>query len=114
MELVNKGHTDEVQGVIFILDGYRFTGSKVDRKYSYSKLNRQIEFNNTKQQREINTRLAADKGEAAKRKAYSHNHLGRLTSPTRSAAANSRNAEYEVGSNENYDEEPRRKRGLSY
>lgn len=33
-----KGQTDEVQGVLFTLNGYRFNGSKVDRRFSYAKI----------------------------------------------------------------------------
>lgn len=32
----HKGQTNEVQGVVFIKNGYRFNGSKVDRQFSYS------------------------------------------------------------------------------
>lgn len=34
----HKGHTDEVQGVVFTKNGYHFNGSKVDRRFSYSKI----------------------------------------------------------------------------
>lgn len=33
-----KGKTDEIQGVTFTKNGYSFTGSKVDRMFSYSKI----------------------------------------------------------------------------
>lgn len=33
-----KGKTNEIQGIIFMLNGYRFNGSKVDRQFSYSKI----------------------------------------------------------------------------
>mgnify|MGYP005966528065 CR=1 FL=1 len=32
----HKGQTDEIQGVVFIKNGYRFNGSKVDKRFSYS------------------------------------------------------------------------------
>lgn len=115
VELVNKGKTDEVQGVVFILDGYRFTGSKVDRKYSYSKLKQKIDFNNAKRQREINTRLAADKAEAAKSKVLMPNPSGRLNAPMLPVAGNSRNAEYEINSQDSdYDDEQNIKRRSGY
>lgn len=44
-EFVFKGKTNEVQGVVFMLNGYRFTGSKIDRRFSYSKLNTRFRFN---------------------------------------------------------------------
>jgi len=34
----HKGQTDEVQGVVFTMNGYHFNGSKVDRCFSYSKI----------------------------------------------------------------------------
>lgn len=34
----HKGQTNEVQGVVFIKNGYRFNGSKVDRQFSYSNI----------------------------------------------------------------------------
>ena len=34
----HKGQTNEVQGVVFTKNGYRFNGSKVDRRFSYSKI----------------------------------------------------------------------------
>ena len=33
-----KGKTDEIQGVIFSKNGYSFSGSKIDRRFSYSKI----------------------------------------------------------------------------
>ena len=33
-----KGQTDEIQGIVFTMNGYRFNGSKVDRQFSYSKI----------------------------------------------------------------------------
>ncbi len=33
-----KGNTDEVQGVMFQKNGYMFNGSKIDRQFSYSKI----------------------------------------------------------------------------
>lgn len=34
----HKGHTNEVQGVVFTMNGYHFNGSKVDKCFSYSKI----------------------------------------------------------------------------
>ncbi len=40
-----KGNTDVVQGIIFEKDGCSFSGSKIDRSYSFSRLNAEIERN---------------------------------------------------------------------
>jgi hypothetical protein len=41
-----KGKTKEIQGVIFNKNGYSFNGSKVDRQFSFSKINYQLKINN--------------------------------------------------------------------
>lgn len=41
-----KSQTDEIQGIIFSRNGYSFNGSKVDRMFSYSKINTQMKGNN--------------------------------------------------------------------
>lgn len=40
-----KGQTDEIQGVIFSKNSYSFNGSKVDRTFSYSKIDAQLREN---------------------------------------------------------------------
>jgi hypothetical protein len=40
-----KGKTDEIQGITFTKNGYSFTGSKVDRMFSYSKIDYQLNRN---------------------------------------------------------------------
>lgn len=40
-----KGQTEEVQGVVFAKNGYRFNGSKVDRRFSYSKIDAALQRN---------------------------------------------------------------------
>ncbi len=40
-----KGRSKEVQGVIFDKNNYSFNGSKVDRQFSYSKLDHQLRVN---------------------------------------------------------------------
>jgi hypothetical protein len=40
-----KGNTDEVQGVMFQKNRYAFNGSKVDRQFSYSKIDFQLKQN---------------------------------------------------------------------
>ena len=41
-----KGNTQEVQGIIFEKNGYHFNGSKVDRSFSYSKIDFALQQNN--------------------------------------------------------------------
>lgn len=41
----HKGQTDEVQGVVFTKNGYRFNGSKVDKCFSYSKIDAALQRN---------------------------------------------------------------------
>lgn len=43
-----KGKSDEIQGVIFNKNGYTFNGSKVDRQFSYSKINQQLQLKEQK------------------------------------------------------------------
>ena len=45
-----KGNTDVVQGIIFEKDGCSFSGSKIDRTCSFSRLNAEIEQNTHKQE----------------------------------------------------------------
>ena len=40
-----KGQSDEIQGVTFEKNGFRFSGSKVDQKYSYSKITNLLQKN---------------------------------------------------------------------
>ncbi|MDR0332444.1 MAG: relaxase/mobilization nuclease domain-containing protein [Dysgonamonadaceae bacterium] len=40
-----KGNTDEVQGIRFEKNGYTFNGSKIDRQFSYSKIDFQLKQN---------------------------------------------------------------------
>jgi hypothetical protein len=48
-----KGNTDEVQGVMFEKNGYKFNGSKIDRQFSYSKIDFQLKQNNREQEKSI-------------------------------------------------------------
>lgn len=41
----HKGQTGEVQGVVFTMNGYHFNGSKVDRRFSYSKIDAALQRN---------------------------------------------------------------------
>lgn len=40
-----KGQTNEVQGIVFTMNGYHFNGSKVDRRFSYSKIDATLSRN---------------------------------------------------------------------
>ena len=41
-----KGNSQEVQGIVFEKNGYHFNGSKVDRSFSYSKIDFALQQNN--------------------------------------------------------------------
>jgi len=41
----HNGQTDEIQGVVFTKNGYHFNGSKVDRRFSYSKIDAALQRN---------------------------------------------------------------------
>ena len=45
----HKGLTDEIQGIVFTKNGYRFNGSKVDRRFSYSKIDAALQRNRYKE-----------------------------------------------------------------
>lgn len=44
-----RGQTDEIQGVVFTKNGYHFNGSKVDRRFSYSKIDATLQCNRRKE-----------------------------------------------------------------
>ncbi len=44
-EFRKNGNTDKIQGVRFGKNGYEFNGSKIDREFSYSKINYQLNQN---------------------------------------------------------------------
>ena len=41
----HKGQTNEIQGVVFTKNGYHFNGSKVDRRFSHSKIDAVLQRN---------------------------------------------------------------------
>ena len=41
----HRGQTNEIQGVVFTKNGYHFNGSKVDRRFSYSKIDAALQHN---------------------------------------------------------------------
>jgi len=49
INLKYKGNTDEVQGIRFEKNGYVFNGSKIDRQFSYSKIDYQLKQNDRTQ-----------------------------------------------------------------
>jgi hypothetical protein len=48
-----NGNTTEVQGIKFGKNGYEFSGSKIDRQFSYSKIDYQLQQNNRAQETNI-------------------------------------------------------------
>ncbi len=53
MRFKYKGKLDEVQGVIFTMNGYSFSGSKIDRRFSYSKIDAALERNRRTERMEM-------------------------------------------------------------
>ena len=45
MQFKYKGKSDEVQGVVFTMNGYSFSGSKIDRRFSFSKIDVALDNN---------------------------------------------------------------------
>lgn len=46
-----KGQTDEVQGISFIKGKFKYKGSEIDRSFSYGKLQKKLEHQQTQKQR---------------------------------------------------------------
>ena len=53
MQFKYKGHTSEIQGIVFSMNGYRFNGSKVDRQFSYSKIDAALRRNNYEERQSV-------------------------------------------------------------
>ena len=53
MRFKYKGTSDEVQGVVFTMNGYSFSGSKIDRRFSYSKIDAALERNKRTERMEM-------------------------------------------------------------
>ena len=53
MRFKYKGKSDEVQGVVFTMNGYSFSGSKIDRRFSYSKIDAALERNRRTERMEM-------------------------------------------------------------
>lgn len=45
MRFKYKGKSDKVQGVVFTMNGYSFSGSKIDRRFSFSKIDAALNAN---------------------------------------------------------------------
>ena len=48
-----KGNSQDVQGIIFEKNGYHFNGSKVDRNFSYSKIDFSLQQNNREHEQQM-------------------------------------------------------------
>lgn len=53
----HKGQTDEVQGIVFTKNGYRFNGSKVDRRFSYTKIDAALQHNRYNERMGMTTKV---------------------------------------------------------
>ena len=53
MRFKYKGKSDEVQGVVFSKNGYPFSGSKIDRRFSYSKIDAALNANRHEERQRI-------------------------------------------------------------
>lgn len=74
-----KGATGYKEGVVFAKDGHSFSGSKVDRQYSYSKLDAVLNENARKFENRIMTTFHAETGQNSQgfTHAASHNYSGK-------------------------------------
>lgn len=55
MQFKYKGKSDEVQGIVFSKNGYSFSGSKIDRRLSYSKIDEVLNTNRQEEQQRMMT-----------------------------------------------------------
>ena len=55
-----KGCSDEVQGVIFSMNSYSFSGSKIDRRFSYSKIDAALNTNRHEERQRITSNQVAE------------------------------------------------------
>ena len=60
MRFKYKGKSDEVQGVVFTMNGYSFSGSKIDRRFSYSKIDAALNANRHEERQRVATNQTAD------------------------------------------------------
>lgn len=52
-----KGQTEEVQGAVFAKNGYRFNGSKVDRRFSYFKIDTTLQRNRREERMKMSAKV---------------------------------------------------------
>ena len=55
-----KGKSDDIQGVIFSKNGYPFSGSKIDKRFSYSKIDAALDANRHKERQRVMANQTAD------------------------------------------------------
>ena len=55
-----KGSSDEVQGVVFTKNGYPFSGSKIDRRFSYPKIDAALNANRHEERQRVMGDQAAE------------------------------------------------------
>ncbi|WP_368324799.1 relaxase/mobilization nuclease domain-containing protein [Phocaeicola vulgatus] len=53
MRFKYKGKSDEVQGVVFTMNSYSFSGSKIDRRFSFFKIDAALDNNRRNERQEI-------------------------------------------------------------
>ena len=116
-EFVYRGQTGDIQGIVFILNGYRFTGSKIDRQYSYSKINKTLQQNQLATERQKRLASPVFSFHATSSMGMSHVHAPYHNFSNvlnQSTNVHSRNAENEVGSYDDVDDEEtfKRRNGL--
>lgn len=63
--LKTKGNTDVVQGIIFAKDGCSFSGSKIDRSYSFARLNETLNQNSQQQRYEELAQVSKEASEGS-------------------------------------------------
>ena len=61
VQFKHKGKSDEIQGVIFSKNGYPFSGSKIDRRFSYSKIDAALNANRHEEWQRVIGSQAADR-----------------------------------------------------
>ena len=57
VHLKHKGQKDEIQGVVFTKNGYHFNGSKVDSRFSYSKIDVALQHNRHEERKGMMTNV---------------------------------------------------------
>lgn len=55
-----KGKSDEVQGIVFTMNGYSFSGSKIDRRFSYSKIDAALNANRHEERQRVMSNQMAE------------------------------------------------------